>query len=61
MTAFLLNLIKSSVTKDLLWSVFKDVILETVMDIVTDFVKNTTNPYDDTLVANLKAYIEKTK
>lgn len=61
MTSIILNLIKGFVTKELLLAIFRDIVLETVIDIVSDYAKTTTNPYDDQLVANLKAFIEKTK
>lgn len=59
MASIILNLIKGWVTKELLLSIFKDVILETTLDFVTDFVKKTENPYDDKLIENLKEFLKK--
>ncbi len=61
MTGFLLNMLKGMITKELLLKVFNDVVLETVLDIVTQFAKSTSNPYDDQLVAHLQKFIEDNK
>lgn len=58
MTEIILNLIKGFVTKELLMVVFREVILETLLDVVQDFVAKSENKYDDALLENLRAYLE---
>ena len=59
MVQLVLTLLKGWVTKELLLEVFKEVVLETTLDIVEDFAKDSANPYDDKLVSNLKEFLEK--
>lgn len=61
MSAFIINMLRGMITKEILTTILRDVFLEAAMDIVTDFAKKSNNPYDDVLVAKFRAYLDSTK
>lgn len=50
MIAFVLGLFKSYITKELLVSLFKEVLVEFALEEIEKFAKDTENTYDDNLV-----------
>jgi hypothetical protein len=58
MVAFVLSILKSFVTEEILREVFHEVILKTTVEIVGDFAKDSANPYDDKLVAHFREYLD---
>lgn len=50
MVAFVLGLFKSYITKELLVSLFKEVLVEFALEEIEKFAKDTENTYDDNLV-----------
>jgi hypothetical protein len=46
------------ITKEFIFSIFKDVILEVVLDEVDEFVADTKNPYDDQLADKFREFID---
>ena len=59
MVGFILGLIKSFVTKELLIAIFKEVFLEAIVDELKEFVKDTNNDFDDKLVDSFEKYLDK--
>jgi hypothetical protein len=46
------------VTKEFIFSMFKEVILEMILDEVDSFVEDTDNPYDDKLAEKFREFLD---
>jgi hypothetical protein len=58
MLTSLLTFAGSFITKEFIFSIFKDVILEVILDEVDEFVADTKNPYDDQLAEKFREFID---
>ena len=58
MLATIVSMFGSFITKEFIFSIYKEVILEVVLDEVDEFVADTSNPYDDKLAEKFREFIE---